>query len=230
MKPAFWVRRAHKWIALLIGVQALLWMLSGLYMTVISIDVIHGDHLAHARSQPLSMSSSLLDPGTLASQYPGMTTFRLKRFMGREVYELHHQDTVTLVDAHSGQQLSPLTETVARRLATSLYRGKAPVRSAELLTKAPQEVGTRAVPMWRIEFADRNETTLYLAPQTGELIAKRHDLWRWFDFLWMFHIMDYQERVDVNNPLLRVATATAFAFALSGLWLLLYSFSRRRRA
>jgi hypothetical protein len=45
MKPAFWARRAHKWIALAIGVQALLWMLSGLYMTVISLDIIHGDHL-----------------------------------------------------------------------------------------------------------------------------------------------------------------------------------------
>lgn len=230
MKPAFWVRRAHKWIALLIGVQALLWMLSGLYMTVISIDVIHGDHLAHASTQPLSVSSPLVDPSKLAMQYPGMTSFRLKRFMGRQVYELHHRNATTLVDARSGQQLGPLTETMARRLATSLYRGKAPVQSAELLTKAPQEVGTRPVPMWRVEFADGNETTLYLSPQTGELLAKRHDLWRWFDFLWMFHIMDYQERVDVNNPLLRVAAATGLAFALSGLWLLLYSFSRRRRA
>lgn len=33
MKPAFWARRAHKWIGLVIGVQALLWMLSGVYMT-----------------------------------------------------------------------------------------------------------------------------------------------------------------------------------------------------
>ena len=43
MKPAFWARKAHKWIGLVIGVQALLWMCSGLYMTSISIDVIHGE-------------------------------------------------------------------------------------------------------------------------------------------------------------------------------------------
>ncbi|HEY5613164.1 MAG TPA: hypothetical protein VIK70_06190, partial [Lysobacter sp.] len=71
MKPAFWARRAHKWIALVVGVQALLWMLSGLYMTVISIDIIHGDHLAHASTRPLSASSPVMDPEALAQRYPG---------------------------------------------------------------------------------------------------------------------------------------------------------------
>ena len=230
MKPAFWARRAHKWIALVVGVQALLWMLSGLYMTVISIDIIHGDHLAHANAKPLSASGPLIDASALAEQYPGLTTFRLKRFLDREVYELHQGDTVTLIDAGSGARLSPLSDTMTRQLAQSLYSGKAPIQSVELVTVAPQEVATRPVPMWRVEFADNNETTLYLSPQTGELLAKRHDLWRWFDFLWMLHIMDYDERTDVNNTLFRVAASLGLVFALSGLWLLFYSFSKRRSA
>ena len=72
--------------------------------------------------------------------------------------------------------------------------------------------------------------TIYIAPQTGELSAKRHDLWRIFDFVWMFHIMDYEERTDMNNTLLRVATWMAVATSATGGWLLLYSFRRRRRA
>lgn len=230
MKPAFWARRAHKWIALVVGVQALLWMLSGLYMTVISIDIIHGDHLAHANTRPLSASRPMIDPGALAQQYPGLVSFRLKRFLDREVYELHQTDNISLVDAVSGARLTPLSDAMARRLAQSLYAGKAPIKTVELVTEAPQEVATRPVPMWRVEFADSNETTLYLSPQTGELLAKRHDLWRWFDFLWMLHIMDYDERSDVNNTLLRVASSAGLLFALSGVWLLFYSFTRRRRA
>jgi len=46
----------------------------------------------------------------------------------------------------------------------------------------------------------------------------------------MFHIMDYEERENVNNSLLRVASITGLAFALSGAWLLFYSFQRRRQA
>ena len=230
MKPAFWARRAHKWIALVVGVQALLWMLSGLYMTVISIDIIHGDHLAHANTRPLSASRPMIDPGALAQRYPGLVSFRLKRFLDREVYELHQTDNISLVDAVSGARLTPLSDAMARRLAQSLYAGKAPIKTVELVTEAPQEVATRPVPMWRVEFADSNETTLYLSPQTGELLAKRHDLWRWFDLLWMLHIMDYDERSDVNNTLLRVASSAGLLFALSGVWLLFYSFTRRRRA
>ena len=230
MKPAFWARRAHKWIALVVGVQALLWMLSGLYMTVISIDIIHGDHLAHANTRPLSASSPVMDPAALAQRYPGLVSFRLKRFLDREVYELHQAKSISLVDAASGAPLSPLSDAMARRLAQSLYAGKAPIKTVELVTRAPQEVSTRPVPMWRVEFADSNETTLYLSPQTGELLAKRHDLWRWFDLLWMLHIMDYDERSDVNNTLLRVASSAGLLFALSGVWLLFYSFTRRRRA
>ena len=84
--------------------------------------------------------------------------------------------------------------------------------------------------MWRVEFADRKETTLYFSPSTGELLAKRHDLWRWFDLWWMLHIMDYEERSDVNNMLLRITSTVGMVFALSGLWLLIYSFGRRRTA
>lgn len=229
MKAAFWARRAHKWIALLIGVQALLWMLSGLYMTVISIDVIHGDHLAHTKSPSLT-AAALIDLPRLSRGYPDLEYIRLKYFMGRQAYEIHQHGKVSLIDARSGDAISPLDEATAKQLALSLYSGKAPLQSLALLTKAPQEVATRPVPMWQAKFADRGETTLYLSPSSGELLAKRHSLWRWFDFLWMFHIMDYEERSDVNNTLLRVAASIGLIFALSGVWLLFYSFRRRAAA
>jgi hypothetical protein len=41
--------------------------------------------------------------------------------------------------------------------------------------------------------------------------------------------MDYNERENVNNWLLRTFTWAAVLMALSGAWLLLYSFPRRRR-
>ena len=230
MKPAFWARRAHKWIALVVGVQALLWMLSGLYMTSISIDVIHGDHLAHGKAKPLDPATSRVGLEALAARYPEMTGLRLKRVLDREVYEVRQGEKATLVDARTAESLSPLDQTTANDIALTLYQGKGRIQSSELITKAPQEVATRPVPMWRVEFDDSSETTLYISPSTGELLAKRHDLWRWFDFLWMFHIMDYEARSDVNNTLLRVAASIGLLFALSGAWLLFYSFTRRRAA
>lgn len=230
MKPAYWARKAHKWIGLLIGVQALLWMGSGLYMTSISIETIHGDHLAHVEQQALDAGQVAVAPADLQRAFPGLEHFRLKRFMGQAVYEVHHPGGAALVDARTAQVLSPLPEQRIRQAATALYQGDAPMQGASLLQQAPQEVASRPVPMWQVRFADRGNTALYLSPDTGELLAKRHDLWRMFDFLWMLHIMDYQSRTDVNNMLLRVASAVGLLFALSGIWLLVYSFSKRRAA
>ena len=227
---AFWARRLHKWIAWVIGLQALLWMVSGLYMTAIDIETIHGDHLGRPDASPLSVSVPLVDVDRLANRYGGVTAFRLKRLLGREVYELHHANGVALVDARTGADLGDLDEAHIRELATAYYAGKAPVRSIEKLATAPAEVSNRPAPLWRVEFADRNETTLYVSATNGDLLAKRHDLWRWFDFFWMLHIMDYEERSDANNALLRVASAIGLVFAVTGVWLLFYSFKRRRPA
>lgn len=227
MKPAFWARRAHKWIGLVVGVQALLWMISGVYMTSISLSIIHGDHLAEAHRKPLALGGPSVSPAELQARYPGMTGFRLKRLLGQDVLELQLPDRKLLADAGTGEPLPPLGRSEVTVLAKSHYKGKAEVATVAWVTKAPQEVATRPVPMWAVHFADRGETTLYFAPDTGELLARRHDLWRWFDFLWMFHIMDYGDRTDVNNTLLRTAAAVGLLFALSGAWLLFYSFRRR---
>lgn len=230
MKPAFWARKAHKWIGLVIGVQALLWMISGLYMTVISIDVIHGDHLAHSGATPLSTSANYLTPAQLALDHPGMTGFRLKQGMGRALFEVKTGTRASWVDAATGKPAGLLDEAQARRAALSAYQGDATLTSLTLLHEAPQEVSSRPAPMWQAQFDDRGGTTLYLSATTGELLAKRHELWRWFDFLWMLHIMDYETREDVNNTLLRVAASIGLIFALSGVWLLFYSFRRGGKA
>ncbi len=221
-------RKTHKWLALIIAVQAVFWMLSGLYMTAVHINIIHGDHLVRApRQQPIALEG-LVEPTSLV---PGGTrSVRLDTQLGQPVYIVDAIPGRMLFDARTGQMLSPLDEKAARDRAVALYAGKGAVTKVELLDTAPSEIKGRQMPIWRVEFEGMWKPTIYIAPQTGELSAKRHDLWRIFDFVWMFHIMDYEERTDMNNTLLRVATWMAVATSATGGWLLLYSFRRRRRA
>ncbi len=230
MQTAYWVRRAHKWIGLLIGVQALLWMISGLYMVVVPLDVIHGDHLVHAPRTHIGASGARVPLTALHEAYPGITSVRVKRLLDKDVVEIRQDKKVSLVDAVSGMTISPLDRATVRALADAAYAGTGKLRAIDWVTDAPREVGARPVPLWAVRYDGAGKDTLYFSPFTGELVARRHELWRWFDFLWMFHIMDYAERENVNNSLLRVASITGFAFALSGIWLLFYSFRRRRRA
>ncbi|ALK97737.1 hypothetical protein AB595_19665 [Massilia sp. WF1] len=230
MQLAFWVRRAHKWIGLVIGVQALLWMISGLYMVVVPLEVIHGDHLAHVPTERLNPTNTRITQAHLHERYPAITAIRIKSLLGKEVYEIKQGTQATLVDATTGAKISPLDRQDIVALADAAYAGEGSIRGVEWITKAPREVGSRPVPLWAVHYDEPGRTTLYFSPYTGDLVARRHELWRWFDFLWMFHIMDYEERENVNNMLLRVAAISGLVFALSGAWLLIYSFNRRRQA
>ncbi|TAJ71724.1 MAG: hypothetical protein EPO51_11375 [Phenylobacterium sp.] len=226
--PAF-ARKTHKWLALLVAIQAVFWTLSGLYMTAVHIDIIHGDRLVKAEpAVPLDVTG-LVDPAHLAHLVPGLRAARLERQLGAPVYVVETEAGKALFDARTGAKLSPLSEAQARARAKALFAEAGDVVSAELLTKAPLEVQTRPMPLWRVEFEGAWRPTFYISPFTGELVSRRHDLWRTFDFVWMFHIMDYDDRQDVNNPLIRVFTWMAVATAASGAWLLLYSFRKKRR-
>lgn len=223
------VRRTHKWLALVVGVQALLWTLTGFYMVAVHIDIIHGDHLVRPpAARPFDLDG-LAAPSKIVAAAPGVSEMRLQRFFDRPVWRAETPKGERLFDARTGAPLPALTETQVREQARRIFTGDGKIVSVRLLTEAPQEMQARKPPYWQVEFEGWNRPTLYLSPATGELISRRHALWRVFDFAWMLHIMDYDERTDVNNPLLRVATWSAFAMAATGAWLLIWSFPRRKR-
>jgi uncharacterized iron-regulated membrane protein len=225
-KALFW-RRTHRVLALIVGVQALLWMASGLYMTAISIDVIHGDHLAHTHRPALAAVGPLKAPAAVGIAHA--EALRLKQWQGRPVYEVGKGPQARIIDARTGAVLSPLTRATAQSIAQALYQGDGAVESVRWLTAAPQEVGTRPVPMWQVRFADGVATTLYISPFTGERLATRHTLWRAFDVMWMLHIMDYRTREDIGNPLLRIAAGLGLLLTLAGLVLSFWALRGRGR-
>lgn len=223
------VRRIHKWLALFVGIQAAIWAATGMYMVAVHIDYIHGDHLVRTPTAPSTNLASLVPPSQILARQPGATEIKLQSFLGRPVWKVATGDGAFLIDAADGQRLPEVTETQAREIASRIYTGEPKIVSSRLLTQAPIEMQTRKPPYWRIEFEGWNQPTLYISPTTGELVTRRHNLWRIFDFAWMLHIMDYDERSDINNTLLRVATWSAVAMALAGAWLLLWSFPRKKK-
>ncbi|MCR5872770.1 hypothetical protein LRS10_00330 [Phenylobacterium sp. J426] len=229
MRLPFLARTTHKWLALIVAIQAVFWTLSGVYMTAVHIDIIHGDRLVKAATPQLVAMDGLIEPAQLAQTTAGFRSAKLDHQLGQPVYVVQTTDGPELFDARSGAKLSPLDEDAARARARALFAEAGAIVKSELLTKAPLEIQTRPVPIWRVEFEGAWHPTLYISPRTGELVSKRSDLWRTFDFVWMLHIMDYDDRQDVNNILIRIFTWMGVATAATGGWLLLYSFRRKRR-
>jgi hypothetical protein len=229
MTPARLARTLHKWLALFVGLQALVWIVSGFYMVVVDLDFIHGDSLVRNVSVPVLQAGRWLPIDELRRRYPAIESVRIKGLPGiaQPLFEIRQDGKVSLVNAATGERLSPLAERTVSALARQYYAGGGAIAETKLLVgEAPLEIQSRPLPLWRVRFDDWHDTTLYIHPESGDLVTRRHRSWRWFDFLWMLHIMDYESRTDVNNALLRVATIAGLVFAASGAWLLIYSFRR----
>ena len=231
MKPSLLSRSLHKWLALFVGVQLLIWAVTGFYMVAIDLDFIHGDPLVRNLRTPVGSTAAALPVSQLTSRYPEITLVSLHSLpvLSSPVYELTAAGRRVLVDAATGQQLSPLSSGMIRQLARSYYAGSGQLSAVQLLEhEVPMEVRGRAPPLWRADFDDWLQTTLYLHPDTGALVARRHRLWRWYDFLWMLHIMDYSERETPTGVVPRVATVLGAVTVVSGVWMLYFSFWRPR--
>jgi len=224
-------RKIHKWLSLAVGLQLLLWSLSGFYMVAVRIDIIHGDMLVKNSAQPIDLTETNGIPlGSLLKRFPGATGVALENMAGVTVLRIATPDGQHLVNPRSGELVSPLDAASALAVARYHYAGSGEPATAELIeSDPPGEIRFIPLPVWRVDFDDQWGTSFYIQPDSGRLASRRHTLWRMFDFLWMLHIMDYDERENVNNTLLQVASLLALVFAISGTWLLLYSFRRQRQ-
>ncbi|NOR20779.1 MAG: hypothetical protein GQ538_11905 [Xanthomonadales bacterium] len=224
-------RTLHKWIGLFVGIQILIWLITGLYMVIVDLDFIHGDPLVRNMQQTIVVpDSSPLSIAALRAKYPDASRIDLRPVMEKTFFSITTAEKRYLLDPESGEIVSPLNEDSAREIARFHFNGDANITSATLITAyAPMEIQTRRLPLWRLDFDDRFSTSFYIDPYSGRLATRRHQYWRIFDFLWMLHIMDYDQRTDAHNLLLKTAEVTGLAFAITGLWLLFYSFSGRRK-
>lgn len=229
MRTRVIARKTHKWLGLAVGLQVVIWSLTGLYMTSVHIDIIHGDHLVREAAPRTADIALLLDPIAVANAN-GADSARLAWVRNRPAFLLSFDSGERLVDAMNGTAVPPLNEPEIRSIATATYTGSEPIASAALITDIPGEIRGRQPPLWRVEFDHWNKPTLYFSPVTGELVTRRHELWRIFDFAWMLHVMGYEDRDNVNNAILRVFTSGALLLALSGAWLLLFAFPRKKKA
>ena len=112
MKPALLSRTLHKWLALFVGLQLVLWTVSGFYMVVVDLDFIHGDPLVRNLSVPLTTRGELVPIADVAQRYPEVTQVALRSLpaVSVPVYDVTTSGRSVLVDAQSGRQLSPLPQ------------------------------------------------------------------------------------------------------------------------
>lgn len=235
------VRRSHRVLGLVTGVQLLLWTLSGAFFAWTDLDEIHGDHL-RVQAAPFELGRDWVSPSSAElDAVEGFESDQLDELglvrIGTSTYYRFTDNAghVALVDVRSGAVRDALTEEEALSLARESFVPDTPVKSIRRITAddvgAHHEYRSGSLPAWVISFDHASATRVYVAERDGMVTKHRNGIWRAFDFLWMLHTMDYRARDDFNNPLLRGVAAMAVVAVLSGflLWGRTSMLLRRRR-
>lgn len=226
-----WARKCHKWLGYLLALQVFAWLLGGLVMSAIPLEYVHGKHLAKRQLEnPFSQDAYTSNFDNFKQYNIGLKNVNFIHFLETPVIELvGHKERVYL-HGETGEKLEAPNKQQIIRQAKAHYLADSQTidATASLLKEGPREVGYKSN-IWRIDFADNVNTTLYIQADSGQVITVRSTIWRIFDFFWMLHIMDYDEREDFNNPLLISFAAVAVLFCMSGMMLLFQNMPFRRK-
>jgi hypothetical protein len=219
-------RKIHKWLMLLLSIQFLIWSISGFYMVVFDIDYIHGDSVISEDKSVIDHQKINYSFSDLLIDYPTATNIELSTFIGTSVYRFTLESEPgpykVMLAPQNGKILPNINETMAMQIANYHYQGEAAIRDILLLKQdAPFELSSRHLPVWRINFDDFASSTLYISVQSGEIVTRRHQFWRIFDWMFSFHVMDYEDEDPANSLLLWVALVS-FLAVISGLVLTYY--------
>ncbi|GHB03956.1 hypothetical protein GCM10009069_28190 [Algimonas arctica] len=212
------LRKLHLWFGIGIGLQLGLWLISGLFMTIFSIDHVRGTHLRSEQSpQVIERNLDILGPLDILSKHAlAPQSLSLQYVDGDPVYLALSDAKPQIFDAKTGVARPSMTEAQATRIAVKNYAGRSTDTEASFFeTKTPREYG-RAGPVWRIDFDKPDAASFYVDATTAEIKAVRTGLWRTFDFMWGLHIMDWTNRENFNSWWLKTVAALSVLFFLTG--------------
>ena len=216
---SIWLRRIHKWVGLIIGLQFLIWAISGTAMALLPMDEVAGGPMAeHHPPQPLAPGAAWPRVQQALAGEP-ITAMTMRSLPQGAAYQVATAKGVRLFDAGDGS-LVTIGPAVAGAIAATAHPASAPIGKVEGLGELSLAVREHELPIWRVDFRDSRNSSYFVSGATGEVLERRNDSWRWWDFFWMLHNMDYAERTSFNHPLIIMVGFAMAWLAVTGFWLL----------
>lgn len=127
-----------------------------------------------------------------------------------------------LFSALDGSLRTTITKEEALYVAKNYMKSDLQVAKIEQINEVGKhhEYREKLLPAYVISYESDDALKAYVSIKDGKFQTVRHRSWRWFDFLWMTHTMDYEGRDNFNSIVLRAFSLLGLITVLSGflLW------------
>ena len=207
------VRNTHKYLSFFISIQLLLWTISGIYFAFNKIENVRGEQY---RLQPPSNYSFK----NIEFEIPEATSAVVKKRLDKTIIAASTKAGMRYFD-EAGDPLKKISFDEAKKIVVKNTLLK-PIAVEEINeSKKGSEYRGRQLPIYKVitHNANNKEINAYLNIFSGDIVAIRSAQWRIWDLMWGFHIMDWQERDNIDNMLLKIFSVLALISSLSGILL-----------
>lgn len=213
-------RRIHKWIGLILGLQFVIWTISGAVMAVLDMETVAGGPSPpQIEVAALPIGSGAWPVIQRALGTVPVESLVMRPLLDRHIVEIETPTSTRLFDAATGERVR-IDAALAARLARASYTGVGSVKNVEFLSEPSLAMREHEGPAWRVDFADEDNSSFYVSQASGRVIERRNDAWRIWDFAWMLHNMDYVNRTSFNHPLIITVGFGIAWLAITGFYLL----------
>ena len=214
------IRLFHKYLSLVISIQLLLWTISGIYFAFNKIELVRGEQYL------IEQKVSKLNLKEVESSFSGKNVNFVRR-LDEWIIKVETDSGFSYTDLQ-GQNLDELNAEEVRevvRQSTNLI----PLMAQRIdKPEIRAEFRGRNLPIFKIATSTTDNINVYVDAFTGEVTAIRSDSWRIWDFLWGAHIIDYSERENINNFLIKILSILALISSLSGIVLFFKTFKFKK--
>ena len=194
MRRNITVRKIHRYLSIFIAIQLLLWTISGIYFAYNKIEMVRGEQY----------------------RLPLETEYRIFKRLGQEIIEKNENGLKTYLTYPDNLPVNNLLPSEVINIA----KEKTSLNPTEVSLIETAERGAefrgRRLPIYKVSTDTKDDINIYIDPITGDVAAIRSDSWRAWDLLWALHIMDYQDRDNINNFLLKIVSILALVSSISG--------------
>ena len=195
MKTKKFIRTFHRYLSIFVSIQLLLWTISGIYFAYNKIELIRGEQY----------------------RLPVDVEYRIFDRLGVSIIEKNDNGNKTYETYPDGAKVEPLTKDEALLIASK----KTSLNPTDGIlineTYKGAEFRGRDLPIFKVQTDTEDNINIYINPLTGDISAIRSDSWRLWDLFWALHIMDYQDRDNINNLLLKILSILALMTSISGI-------------
>ena len=196
MRAKKFTRNFHRYLSIFVSIQLLLWTVSGIYFAYNKIELVRGEQY----------------------RLPKDIEYRIFDRLGLTLIETNKDGKKSYHTYPERESIKPLTKQEAL-LITSQKTTLNPLEAILIEDVKPGSEYRGALPAYKVKTDSKDKINVYVGYMTGDISSIRSDSWRIWDLMWSLHIMDYRERDNINNILLKFLSVLALITSLSGITL-----------